>query len=245
MPAPLRHCACSASPRLGGQWHLLLIFTRFPLPKAGKGTSHPTTPHPICRASTASPGGASPSSRVTPCHGSPGMLRGVHRFPHLRPEQLSCTAHLSKPLLSANNKSQPCSSTGSLKGAGCWHPGPPAPAPFSWAAAGLGVHGGTAEVGGTCHSPKRGAHLQLLINKQQQGETSGSGKQGKVLLARLPAQCALSSKGREGRGEESPLHQGCSCQGDQAGGHQPKPARRAGWGTCLEAPTGDVGRCQT
>lgn len=54
------------------------------------------------------------------------MLRGEHSIPHLHPE-LSCTTHLSKPLLSASNKSQPCSSTGSLKRAGCWHPGLTAP----------------------------------------------------------------------------------------------------------------------
>lgn len=131
------------------------------------------------------------------------MLCGVHSFPHLHPE-LSCTTHLSKPLLSAITKVSPAAAQGAQTEWGAGTQGSlrsPAPAPslFSWAAAGLGVHRGTGEMGGTCHSPKQGAHLQLLINKQQQRETSSSGKQGEVLLPRPPAQCALSSKGGERR----------------------------------------------
>lgn len=55
------------------------------------------------------------------CPGTRGMLQSVHSFSHLHPE-VSHTTHLSKPLLSANNKSQPRGGAGSSGRAGCWHP---------------------------------------------------------------------------------------------------------------------------
>lgn len=99
------------------------------------------------------PGGVSRGRTIAAgspnCPGTGGMLRGTHGFPHLHPE-LSHTTHLSKPLLSANNKSQPRGGTGSPEREGCWHPraccpgrSPAlAPSPAPWAAAGLGVHRG-------------------------------------------------------------------------------------------------------
>lgn len=109
--------------------------------------------------------------------------------------------------------------------------------------------------GGTCHSPKQGAHLQRLINKQQQRETSGSGSRGgPAAQATSPMRSVLQRWG-----EESPLptpglqlpgapSTGCAPRGIRLR-HQPKAARRAGWGTCPGAPQGfkdrDVGSCQT
>ena len=103
----------------------------------------------LCLAAGGASWGRTVAAGSPHCPGTRGMLRGAHSFPHLLPE-LSRTTHLSKPLLSANNKSQSRSGTGSPERAGCWHPrahrpgGCPAPAPSlaSWAAAGLGVRRG-------------------------------------------------------------------------------------------------------
>lgn len=46
--------------------------------------------------------------------GTRGMLCGVHSFPHLHPE-LSCTTHLSKPLLSAITKVSPAAAQGAQR----------------------------------------------------------------------------------------------------------------------------------
>lgn len=148
MAAPLRRCACSASPGWGKQCHLLFNFCPlvFHSPKPGRTLSRPTPPHPhgqhsflqACCARSAgnsswaaqaqlerlslTPGGAS-WARTTA--GGSWDQRDAVWCAQLPPPPPGAELHNTslKTFIVSNNKSQPCGSTGSPERAGCWHPG--------------------------------------------------------------------------------------------------------------------------
>lgn len=76
---------------------------------------------------------------------------------------------------------------------------PQGPAWWAAQAAGLGVRAGDGARPGRHHSPRPGAHLQRLINKQPRRETSGSGEQAG---ATLPNRAASPMRSASGRGEQ-------------------------------------------
>lgn len=104
------------------------------------------------------------------------------------------------------------------------------PLPSLLGSSGAGcVRGVWVRQGGTCHSPKRGAQLQLLINKQQREISSSVEQVGILLPTRQPNALCPPKVGSSPWPLGAPPAWALPPWRTRLGGHQPKPADRVGW----------------